>query len=362
MALLYIDGFEDNDSTDSGSFIVDLWRHQTNNGVYWSSIDVTGSIAVPSSAVARTTQPSLTSRSLPISGGAFNLSVPAVSTIFIGFGWRQSWSGSNTICGVALNSAQTWGANPSTGIRLGYTAAGQLEVRNNNTNAVLATSTVILGPATWHYIEMKYVFGTTTGAVQVRVDGEDVINLTNINSTGTAASINTVYLQGASNFVTAYYDDFYVCDNSGTNNNNFLGPINVYSLPPTGDSSVQMTRSAGTTNYTLIDEASPNGTTDYVTAAAANLTDLYSVANLPANLTSETIHGVLIKAKSWKTGTSGELQLGAKVGGTTLWSSNKAVKQVSHVNNFTILDKQPDGTTNWDKTAVDSLEVGIKSV
>ncbi len=357
MALLYIDGFED---YDDASTLTDMISNQANNGVYWNSYNAL-SLSTTSSQ-ARTTQTAVTSKSLQVSGAWISLTVPTVSTLIVGFGWRQSWVGTNSICGFANTPGHGWFNSPSNGIRFQCNSQGQVEVYNNNTGVLIASSTASMPPATWNYIEIKYVFGTTTGEIQVRVDNEVFINSTGINTTGTAASINALYLQGMNNGLYTYYDDLYVCDASGTSNNNFLGPIYVCTMPPTADSSVQMTPSTGTTNFNLVDEPTAN-TTDYVTATVSNWTDLYAAANLPTTLTASSIPGVLIKTKSMKpTANSGVLQLGAKANGTTAWSQSKTINQTTYKTYFTVMEKQPDGTTDWNQAAVDGIEIGIKAI
>ncbi len=360
MALLWIDGFEDSADASAGDFITDLWRHQPTNGVYWSWADA-GSCS-PVTSPVRTAQTTVTGKSLRMSYAVIAITVPTVTTLIAGFGWQQSSVVANSICGFTKDPTQGRASNPSNGLRLVCNSSMQLEVRNNSTGTILGTSAGTYSINTWYYIEVKYVFGSTTGAIQVKVNGSDVINLTNIDSAGGAASINGFYLQSVSNFPWVYFDDFYLCDASGTTNNDFIGPLSVYTLPPSADSSVQMTPSTGTTNYNLVDEAIANST-DYVTATAANQTDLYTMANLPAGVTPVAIPGVMIRAKSWKDYLSSvNLQLGAKYSSSTFWSANKTVKLTSPMHNYHILEKQPDGTTDWDKTAVDGLEVGIKSV
>ncbi len=356
MALLFLEGFEEY-NWSVGAFNNEYATTNPHNGV--ACVRTDNSWGSPSTSQVRTQQNGLTGKSLVLDDSMLVYSIPSAAAIYIGFAFFPQLYDDN-LCGWAQNSTHLWHQSPSTGMRIYVSTTGQLVLINNNTGATIATSTNTMFKNAWYYIEIKYVFGSgTSGACEVRVDNETWINVTGVNTAGTATAINNFYIQASWG---KYFDDFYICDSTGTVNNDFLGPINVYTMIPTGNSAtVQMTASAGS-NFQCVDEI-PFNTTDYVTATVVNQLDLYTMSDLPASVSSTTIPGVLIKTISSKpTVNPGRVQLAAAYGGSTSLSSIKNVLSTSYVTNFTILEKQPDGTSDWTVTAVNGMEVGVKAV
>ena len=358
MALLFLDGFEEYDTTSSTTFTNELLAVQAQQGVaynYTSLNTLNGSITQ-----TRTAQTGISAKSMIITASVLGVSVPNVTTLHIGFGGFFN-SLNNWICGFCRDPAHSYLGNPTNGMRVYLDTAGTISIRNNNTAAVIATSSSTLSINTWYYIEIKYVFGSgTAGSCQIKVDGVDYINSTSIDTAGTAALINSFYFQ-STNPATNYYDDFYICDTTGATNNTFLGPISVYTLVPTANSAtVEMTASAGL-NFACVDDIPPN-ITDYVTGTAANQIDLYAMSDLPVGVTPTTIPGVLLKAKSSKpTANTGQIQMAARYSAVSSFSTSRSVTQTSYIGNCSIMETQPDGSA-WVKAAIDGIEAGIKVV
>lgn len=356
MALLFLDGFEEYDTTSSTTFTNELFAVQSQQGVAYNYSYM--NTLIGSTTQARTAQTGISAKSVLISSSVLGVSVPNVTTLHIGFGGFFTGL-NNWICGFCRDPAQSYVSNPTNGMRVVLDAAGTISIKNNNTAANIATSTSTLSINTWYYIEIKYVFGSgTAGSCQIKVDGADYINITSIDTAGTAALINSFYFQanGAN-----YYDDFYICDTAGATNNTFLGPISVYTLVPTSNSAtVEMTASAGS-NYACVDDIPPN-TSDYVTGTAANQIDLYGMTDLPVAVNPTTIPGVLLKAKSSKpTANTGQIQMGAKYSAVSSFSTSRSVTQTSYIGNCSVMETQPDGSA-WIKAAIDGIEAGIKVV
>lgn len=360
MALLFTDGFEDHDSSSSANFANDVITTKEIKGVFYSACNETYTL-IPSTGKTRTAQNGVTAKSLFLDRSVCVLTMPTVSTVYIGFGFYPNGSPSSThaICGFAKDANHGYTSNPNNGVRLSIASDRTLVLINNNSGATIATSTLTLPIQAWSYIEIKYVFGSgTSGAVQVKVDDTDYINVSSINSACTATSINTFYFQAVTNGFNYYYDDFYICDDTGSANNTFLGPISVYTAVPTANSSVEMTASAGS-NYACVDEL-PYNTTDYVTASANNKTDLYTFSALPAGVTPTAIPGVLIKAKSMKpTANSGQVQMVTNYSGNTSTGTAKIVTQTSWCGNGDVFETQPNGSA-WDSTAQAGMAAGVK--
>jgi hypothetical protein len=118
-------------------------------------------------------------------------------------------------------------------------------------------------------VEVKVVVSDTVGSVEVRFDGVVVLNLTSLNLGTTGISACNVYptTTGTNYGRGLNWDDFYLCDDTGTTNNDFLGDVRVDAYLPTSDGIHQdFDYSSGTDAYALLDEKPP-AVADYVSSA-----------------------------------------------------------------------------------------------
>lgn len=140
----------------------------------------------------------------------------------------------------------------------------------------LGVSSYLLTAASWNHIEMKCSFSTTVGTVEVRVNGVTVlavsgVNTVNSNSPGLGElSASQVSITSTPSGVSAFIDDLYAWDTTGTSNNDFMGDQKVYTDMPTADTAdVAWTPSTGSTRWAVIDEIPPNSDTDYDSSSAS---------------------------------------------------------------------------------------------
>lgn len=168
--------------------------------------------------------------------------------------------------------------------------------------SVIATSTyaapVGSGP---HFIEFKVTFATgATGSYELRVNGATILSGTSVITASGTAAANQVSLHNYAGGFNhqANYDDFYLCDNSGTDNNDFLGDCrSCAQLPAAAGTYSQFTPNAAGANYTKVNETAADDDTTYVADATVGDKDTYPVADLPVSTGS--IFGVttIIRAK-----------------------------------------------------------------
>lgn len=137
-------------------------------------------------------------------------------------------------------------------------------VAKNVSGTVIGTSTLPAVTATgWYHIESKIVINAATGSIEVRVEGQTVLNLTNINTGSTAVSqiACTGYSLGGDTKNTQHWmKDLVVWNNLGSLNNTFLGPVLVTNLVPTGDAALNWTPSTGTNGWSILDNIPPDDT------------------------------------------------------------------------------------------------------
>lgn len=141
----------------------------------------------------------------------------------------------------------------------------QVFTAGNSTSATLRiTSGSVLATGVWTYLELKAVYGTSTGEVSLRVNGAHVGTVGSIDVRGNGATeefgaIGPFYagFNGLSQDNGDMMDDLYICDSNGSKNNTFLGAVRVRPIHPSGNgNSSQLVGSDGnsTDNYKLVSE------------------------------------------------------------------------------------------------------------
>lgn len=113
----------------------------------------------------------------------------------------------------------------------------------NNAGTSLGSATgFTLQNSNWIYLEVGGTINSTTGTITVRLNGVNILSLTNINTNSSGSgTFNNVWLGFDSTPVNI--DDIYFCDGTtgpGTQpNNTFLGDCRVLTTQPTSPVSVQ---------------------------------------------------------------------------------------------------------------------------
>ena len=210
-------------------------------------------------------------------------------------------AGATWVVGFAINPVSIWGGDYrgqsifSVMDAIGSVTHMTLRILPGNVLAVyrasteLGRSTISIIPNGYQYVEIKFTISDTVGSVEVRLNGTSVITLSGVNTrnggsaTANGFSFESVLVNGSWDTAASYYDDIYICDDSGSVNNDFLGDIRVSALVPTGDGTyTQFTPSTGG-NYQNVDDESPDGDTTYNSDNAVGHVDSFAMSSLPSS-------------------------------------------------------------------------------
>ena len=337
MALLWIDGFEGYGL--SGSVPVGMtYRYPTViQNAYMSMTQgrITGyGVVTPYNGytyAGGATTPVLTTDPTIIAGIA--VSCPAISV--------------GTYEALNLYDNTTLGV----GVTLGNTG---LTVKSGAT--VLGTYLFTVLTNVWYYIEMKVFCHTTSGTVEVRLNGVTVISLSGVyTKQGPDAYHNKVTFVG----FQAAVDDLYICDGSGDTLNDFQGACRVLGLFPNGDTATeQWTPSTGTTHYSLVDE-NPPSTGDYVSSSTQTQTDLYAYPGLVG--TAGTILGLQINTSVLiSSGSSMILEAPIVSGGATDLGPDTLVTSATYTDVRHISTTDPSTGLPWTSANLAAAQIGIR--
>lgn len=257
---------------------------------------------------------------------------------------------------------QLWASNQGrANISLATNASGQLQLRRDTT--VLWTRTDVEPAGTWLHYELKAVLDhTTNGALTLRRNGQILAALTGIQTKIAAADVvDAVRAIEASGGIQRFrLDDLYVCDGSGTANNDFLGQRRVRTLLPNSDIASGWTPTPAGSNAARVGDTTPDDDTGYVSAAAAGPLDRYGFEDLPASVA--TVSGVRVSYRVRKQdAVPAETRCFVQSGATVAQGPNDA-PDVTYRYFSALFPTDPATGAAWTPATVNALSAGMERI
>lgn len=259
------------------------------------------------------------------------------------------------------------GANAQFIIRSPGTAQTSLgrcfELWNSANNTLLATATIPFYSSgnMWIYIELKCKIHTTTGYVEMRINGELALSKYNFNTNPSGTANTCAAMAIFSSWRSTYLDDFYVLDTTGSAPfNDYLGPVYINKVLPTIDGSkTQFTlRSGATTHWGEVDDdQSFDDDTTYVETNTNLNEDLYKFATQSGT----QLLAVKVLNRS-KCNSFGNVKMGNIIedyAGANFQVQYGPLLTSSYYDSAAIFTTAPDGTT-WDFTKLNATQFGVK--
>jgi len=186
----------------------------------------------------------------------------------------------------------------ATQIGICITGSATLAVYRNSTATILATGTTTIVAGAYYYLEMQSTINSSTGSVQVNLNGNSEISASGLN-TQNSANTNVQGIQWRwFSATTMGIDDFYWSDTTGSAPyNTFLYNatygLRVETLFPTANNSVGFTPAASTNVSQIQETSSDNDTTYNLTQVPA--IDTFTHGGLSSN--PQTIFAVNVTGK-----------------------------------------------------------------
>lgn len=239
---------------------------------------------------------------------------------------------------------------------------GSNRIRVNRGGIVLATLSTSLVLNQWYYIELKATLHDTTGAIEVRVNGQTMYQASNIDTKngGTKTVFDSVSVSSGTYNGTSHMDDLYVCNGAGSTNNSFLGDLAIETVYPDGNgNSSQFVGSDGNSvdNYQLVDEAAPS-TTDYVVGATVGNKDTYTFGSMVR--TTGPIAGVMVSSYANKTDAGARtIRNIARSGGSEVQGAQTGLA-TTWVPISSTYNTDPNGGGAWTIASVNAAEFGVE--
>lgn len=209
----------------------------------------------------------------------------------------------------------------------------------------------------WQYLELA--FDTSAGTFEARLNGETVVSASGL----TFDSINEIVRLGRQTYPYSYpyFDDFYVCDGTGSRNNDFLGPRKVVTLRPESDvvGYQDWTPLTGVDHWAMVDEEVCDDDSTYVSETDTDETDLFEIDDV-SSLLSE-VNGLMLYADARKEDGDGDfnLRLPIRLSAVVDEGSSIVVSETAYTGKYRISEEKP-GTGDWTASDVDSAQIGVK--
>jgi hypothetical protein len=302
----------------------------------------------------------------PYEGSFLRFVFPGAALGTVGVAARIWCSVLPTLDGIAPQPFVLIDSNGDRQLTLQILPDGRLElIRGTILGTTLATSTLpVITAQAWNHIEFKATIDNSVGATEVRVNGVavDGLTLTNVDTRNGLATVSSVAFQytifsGSSANRYMYVKDFVVWDTTGSQNNDFLGSVQVYTLQLDADASFNWTASTGSTGYNLIDELTPNDA-DYISADVTQTTaSTFTFEDLPSDIVG--VKALLSVARMRKTdGGDGQVQMAFISNGDTDSGADRPIT-TAFTYWWDVSELSPDTAAAWTPVEVNAATVSI---
>jgi hypothetical protein len=249
---------------------------------------------------------------------------------------------------------------PNNQVDLRIKSTGAIDVTRNST--VLATTTTILSVGVFYHIGLKAKIDPSTGTVDLWINEINVVSLTGQNTRASANSYADTVLLGMNTGsslagATFDFDDFW-SDDVGT----FHGDCRVETGLPNGDGAINnFARSAGSANYTQVNENPATDDTNYNSSATNGDIDLYTY---PALTTlAGTIRAVmLVPVQRNDAAGTVTTQPVYRSGGTNYFGASNNIGSTTYGAYPDIQATDPNTGAAWTVAGVNNAQFGLKIV
>jgi hypothetical protein len=220
---------------------------------------------------------------------------------------------------------------------------------------------------TWYYIEIKALLSNSTSSSDCIVKINEVADITigaGVDTWHTGGSLCGISLNSEATSQQNYFDDIYIVDDTGSDNNTFLGECAVECRRPDGNgNSSQWDGSDGNQvdNYLLVDDQYVGDSAEYIEGQNAAEVDLFTYQNLALDVLSvravKCISAIEKTAAGPRTIRTKCRSNGANYNGDTETMPEGGYRYMHY-----IWEQDPDTSALWLEAAVNAAEFGVEVV
>jgi hypothetical protein len=225
---------------------------------------------------------------------------------------------------------------------------------------VATTSGVGIGVSTWYNVQMKIKCHNTLGEYELKVDGVTVLSATGVDTRGggdhdyhDVCVLRTFAARAPS------FDDWYVCDGSGSINNDFLGVCKVVRIDPDGDDAANWATSTPSANhYENVSGTVTDDDTSYLEETAADVTDIFDYEDLAG---FSNIKGIQVCTECRETDAqSYSVKTPIESGGNQYDDAAQTIASPGYRTKIRVEGTDPDTGALWTESGLNAAKFGIK--
>lgn len=276
--------------------------------------------------------------------------LPTVNNAYVLYDFRDA--GNNIQVSVVVQS--TGIIDVKSGTMLG-TSLG-----DSGTPAVVAEA--------YQHIETLVTIGGS-GSVEVRVNGVTVVSLTGVNTNpqGTDECSQVALIAGnntgaTSHNVTTDIDDYFVYDDTGSFNNDFIGDRRVLTLFPNGDTAQADWSVTGAVNgFEAIDEADPDDDTTYISTGSGGSpgpVSEFDLDDLPTGVSAVSALVIVNRSKKTDAGDA-NTQLSIISGASEANGADRPITE-AYTYYHDVIETDPATGAPFTPSAVDAAQLKIE--
>lgn len=240
-------------------------------------------------------------------------------------------------------------------------ASNQVQVVRGD-GTVLATSANSLSSSITAQLEFKVTPHNSAGSYSLRFNEVLDLSATGVNtrnsSNNSATSVRLFCEVGSSNYIEV--DDFYICDATGSTNNDFLGTLKIQCLRPTAAGNTTAWTPVIATNWSNVDDPDPDDDTSYVAATAVGTKDTYTFADLHTSASGATITGVLLSLVAEKDDLLVRKIVPVVRSGGSDYDGSAITLTGSYVHSTQLYETNPATSVAWTYAGVNAAQFGVK--
>lgn len=211
------------------------------------------------------------------------------------------------------------------------------------------------GGAGWYYVEFKIVIGET-GSFELKIDEISQLD-DNVIDTKANTDGYSCFALFQSALVWRWMDDIYICDSTGSVNNDFLGDCQVIGKFPDGDgSSSDFAPQGAGDNYIEVDEQDVDTDTTYSDGSVGDI-DYYTYGDLTEDY---LIRGVQLNTTVRITD-AGSMSIKNKVqSNSVVADGTERFVNVTYSTEYDITINDPGTDLPWTKAGINAAEFGLE--
>lgn len=340
MALLLIEGFETYGSLTGTSLedeLIKKWGEADMSGVGGDGAIVTGRDGGKGITLAKYT--------------SFEYIVTTDKTDWVcGFALKVN----NTSARMVLNIRRRLGGGH---LDLRTTAGTDLNAHLLGSGVADDTAAAVLTVGQWHYIEVKLNIHDTTGSYEVKIDGSTELSNSGVDTNNASGSTGVGIMFYNDETTGPSYDDVYICDNTGAQNNDFLGDSTIAAIDPISDVTTEWGAFGGSNHYDLLDDNPSDENTTYIETGSPTAIDLWGFENA---VLFGNIYGIQINAEI--SSTSDAVDLRVVSGATTsdaVGTDNTVANDPSFITFTRIVELDPNTSSAWTLSNLNTAQFGV---